>query len=148
MNHSVNSSPHGLKLQQRASRLDMGNNLLMGTTAEMAACGGDSSWWWFLKSGQANVSGTALTSCSQMWASSLFVLPLSPVLLILKAGDYPQRQAVDGTACVRDFLAISLLSLSRLYCLEQYFLYLCFQCQGRDKLAASFKVSEIFLHFL
>lgn len=76
MNHGVNSSQHGLKLQQKTSRLDTGNNFLMGTTAEVAACGGDSSWWWFLKSGQANVSATALTYCSQK-VDKKFVCPPS-----------------------------------------------------------------------
>lgn len=75
---------------------------------------------------------------------NLFGLHLGAVLLILKAGDHPQWQAVDGTSCVRDSLAVSLLSLSRLYYLEHYSLYLHFQCQGRDKLCGSFNVSEIF----
>lgn len=60
--------------------------------------------------------------------TSLFVLPLGAVLLFLKTGDYPQQQVVDGAACVRDCLAISLLSLSRLYYLEQYFSVFHFQC--------------------
>lgn len=75
MNHSVNSSPHGLKLQQRTFRLDAGSNSLMGTTEVMAACRGDSSWWCFSNSGQAIASGTALTSCSQK-VGEKFVLPL------------------------------------------------------------------------
>lgn len=50
---------------------------------------------------------------------------------------------MDGTSCVRHSLAISLLSLSRLYYLEHYSPYLCFQCKGRNKLCASFTVSKI-----